>query len=304
MKSHELLRSHPSARIVAVSGLALFVGGAIVLAGGFGDTTGGGFLLGGTAQHAQDPENPANDVISINTAPAPGDCVAPTYLNCPSGTVSRKLNVKITSLDNMLEFKSYFKNRSCGGGSPRIQLAIDLDGDGVSDGNAFGYTPPPFAGCPMDRWQYDDLTDELPRWDISQLVAGGFPSLPTICLNPLFSGNPAICPLTTHSGYISWQAFEAVLATLFPLHKVCTAALVDDSGWMLGAAGIAYYDVISMGRRTWTDRGDTAGRGFAQGCGALSDHDDDDHDGDCDKDHDVDDHDSDYKKDRHERWGN
>src|SRR5207237_212690 len=95
-----------------------------------------GFLLGGTAMNALDPENPANEVIRIDTATAPG-----------YGTVSRRLGVKIAALDNMLEFKSYFQNRSCGGGSPRIQLAVDLNGDGTPDGNLFGYTAPPFAGC-------------------------------------------------------------------------------------------------------------------------------------------------------------
>jgi hypothetical protein len=254
-----------------------------------------GFLLGGTAQNALDPENPANQVIAINLTLAPGQCMAPTYLNCPAGTVSRRLNVKISQLDNMLEFKSYFQNRSCGGGSPRIQLAIDLNGDGVADGNAFGYTPPPFAGCAPNRWNYDDLTDELPRWDPSQLVAGGFPSTAAICANPLFSTNPAICPFVQNSGYIPWNVFEAVLTTLFPLHKVCSGALVDDSAWFLPAAGTAYYDIISMGRATWEDWQDSVGRGFAKGC-AAPDHADDDHDGDDNHDHCVDDGDRDWHK--------
>jgi len=59
--------------------------------------------------------------------------------------VSRTLNAKLADLDNVLEFKSYFENRRCGGGSPRIQLAIDLNGDGIPDGNALGYTAPSFA---------------------------------------------------------------------------------------------------------------------------------------------------------------
>ena len=95
-------------------------------------------------------------MVRINTL------VDPLY-----GTVSRRLNVKIHQLDNMLEFKAYFQNRSCGGGSPRIQLAVDLDGDGVSDGNLHGHwPPPPFSGCLPNRWAYNDLTDELPRWEI------------------------------------------------------------------------------------------------------------------------------------------
>src|SRR6267142_853899 len=69
------------------------------------------FLLGGNAQNALDPENSANEVIKMDT-------LAPPFY----GTVSRRLGTKITALDNMLEAKAYFFNRSCGGGSPRIQL--------------------------------------------------------------------------------------------------------------------------------------------------------------------------------------
>ena len=253
-----------------------------------------GFLLGGTAQHALDPENPANEVIEINTLAEPF-----------AGTVSRTLDTQLYLLDNMLEFKSYYDQRSCGGGSPRIQLAIDLDGDGVSDGNAFGHVKPPFAGCLPNVWGYDDVTDELPRWDISQFFDNGFPSLDAICSNPtllLIPGLiPAICPFSTHSGYIPWNVFEAVVSVLFPNHTVCTGALVDDSGWMPAAAGTAYYDVISLGRKTWTNFGDTAGRGFAQGCGQVN-HDDDQHDGDHDKDHDCDAEDQQYESDRHNLW--
>jgi hypothetical protein len=254
-----------------------------------------GFLLGGTAQNALDPENSSNQVIRINTTP-PIECTT-AVVNCPSGTVSRHLEVKIAQLDNLLEFKSYFLNRSCGGGWPRIQLLIDVNGDGMPDGNAFGYTAPPFAGCVSNRWQNDDLTDELPRWDISQLAAAGlgFPGLGAICTNPLFATNPVVCPFQTHSGYIPWQVFETVLTTLFPAHTVCGGALVDDSPWSAAAAGVAYYDVISIGKATWTNWGDTAGRGFARGC-VEPDHGDDNHAGDDNHDHKVDDGDRDWRE--------
>ena len=242
-----------------------------------------GFLLGGNAQNAQDPENSANDVIVINTL------AAPLY-----GTVSRVLGVNILALDNMLEFKSYFQGRSCGGGSPRIQLAVDLNGDGVPDGNAFGYTAPPFAGCIPNRWQYDDLTDELPRWDPTQLATSGFPAAGAICSNPLFASNPAICPIQSNSGYITWTAFKTVLTTLFPTHNICNGALVDDSGWFAPAAGVAYYDIISLGRATWEDHEDSVGRGFAQGCG-KPDEDDVDMPGDDNHDRNVNDDDRNWK---------
>jgi len=309
------------AAAAAIALLGLFATGPAATATGVpsGES---GFLLGGTAQNAQDPENPANDVIKIDTSTPPFDCIAPAFLNCTFGTVSRRLNTKIALLDNMLEFKSYFADRTCGGGSPRIQLAIDLDGDGNSDGNAFGYTAPPFAGCAPNRWQYDDLTDELPRWDISQFVAKGFPSAANICANALFSSDPVVCPFTQHSGYIPWIVFKTVLNTLFPMHKICTGALVDDSSWAKAPpvnvpainallvlvrpvptpAGVAYYDIISMGRATWEDREDSVGRGFAQGCGRVNDDPDDKVDGDCDHDHDHDSDDQEFDQKRHERW--
>lgn len=49
---------------------------------------------------------------------------------------------------------------TCGLGSPRVSLAIDRDGDGDSDGNAFGYlgTSPAFAACPQRTWLFEDFT--------------------------------------------------------------------------------------------------------------------------------------------------
>src|SRR5467141_3749004 len=207
------------AAAAAIALLGLFATGPAATATGVpsGES---GFLLGGTAQNAQDPENPANDVIKIDTSTPPFDCIVPAFLNCTFGTVSRRLNTKIALLDNMLEFKSYFADRTCGGGSPRIQLAIYLNGDGNADGNALGYTVPS-AGCLQNRWQYDDLTDELPRWDISELVTKeGFPSPTNICANPLFSSDP-VCPEITDASSIPWILFKTVLNTLFPMHKVC-----------------------------------------------------------------------------------
>jgi hypothetical protein len=206
------------------------------------------FLLGGTAQHAQDPENPANDVIRISTV-APGSF----------GTVSRRLNVKIMALDNQVEWKSYFvAPKTCVGGSPRMQLAIDLDGDGTSDGNAHGnFGPLPFgAGCVPNTWDDQDLTDAAPRWDVTQLTGPG--EIPT----PLPGNvNPFLVP---------WELLETVVSA-FPNHRVCTGQLTDDTFGIPGMSGIAYYDLISIGNETWNDRGDTAGRGVARGCGRSDD---------------------------------
>ena len=116
--------------------------GAFSLSSPLSSPDGGGrFLLGGAAELDQDPENPGNDVIRITLVIPPGQCVAPTYQNCPFGTVSRAVNVKIDQLDNMLEFKEWFNTvgvgKTCVGGSPRLQVAVDLDGDGNSNGNIF-----------------------------------------------------------------------------------------------------------------------------------------------------------------------
>jgi hypothetical protein len=266
---------------------AAWFGSSAVSANGDGTH---GFRLGGTAQHAYDPENPANDVIKIDTTSPDPDCNPMLAQDCLFGTVSRTLNTRIAFLDNMVEFKAYFKApRGCGGGSPRIQLAIDLNGDGMSDGNAFGHFGPlPFGGgCPPPGvWHYEDLTDLAPRWDVSQLIGIG----------------ELILPPNTNPQMIPWDLMEMLVST-FPNHKVCSGALVDDSGWTPTAEGVAYYDLLSLGRATWVDRADTAGRGFARGC-VAPDHDDDKHDGDCDKDHDNDHEDHDYDHKRRELWGN
>jgi hypothetical protein len=66
----------------------------------------------------------------------------------------------------------------CGGGSPRFQVNIDLDGDGVDDGNIFIYLGPApnFVGCPAE-WQPSGnlvgLPDTDKRYDLSQ-VGGTF----------------------------------------------------------------------------------------------------------------------------------
>jgi hypothetical protein len=254
--------------------LLLAFGAAVAGVAAGGDGGGYGFLLGGTAQNSRDPENPANETIRIDTSTG------------GFGTVSRPLNTKISTLDNQLELKAYFvAPKTCVGGSPRVQLAIDLNGDGQSDGNAHGYvgTLPFGAGCVSNVWQYFDLTDLVARWDVTQLTGVGELVLPG-------GQNPFTVP---------WDVFEAAVS-LFPLHKVCSGALVDDTFGIPGMSGIAHYDLISIGRATWSNHRDTAGRGFAMGC-ARPQHDDDDHDDDHDKDHDRDDDDDKYDDDRRRR---
>jgi hypothetical protein len=235
---------------------------------------GDGFRLGGTARLARDPVNPFNDVIRIDTRDVPLECSGPFgYENCPFGTVSRRVRTPIDRLDNMIEFKAFFvAPKSCFGGSPRVQLAIDLDGDGESDGNAHGnFGPLPFGeGCPAGGiWRYEDLTDLAPRWDVTQLLGPG--EIPPELLG---GTNPFLVP---------WDLLETIVGT-FANHRVCTVALVDDAFLEGGPAmaGIAYYDLFSAGDATWASRDDGSGRGSTRGCGRRG------HDDDRDDDHDRD----------------
>ncbi|MBI5457957.1 hypothetical protein HY971_04525 [Candidatus Kaiserbacteria bacterium] len=62
---------------------------------------------------------------------------------------------------------------SCGGGSPRFQIAIDDDNDTVSDGNIFVYLgpSPSFSGC-TGGWQNSGNligNEDAGRWDYTQL---------------------------------------------------------------------------------------------------------------------------------------
>lgn len=275
-----------------------------------GESEGGGkFLLGGTAQLDEDPENPANDVIRIRTD------VPPFF-----GTVSRTVNVKIDKLDNMLEFKMWFEGgydipgaplKTCVGGSPRFELAIDTDGDGESDGNVFLDTGVNGSGtgCPIETWLYEDFTGGDGITGLGAFVSTGYPTpneepecaASQFVVPPVLPGGPGEPGPGTPGAGVPWSVCELFFLTNFPNHVVCTVALVDDTFGAVGQSGIAYYDLISHGRATWVDRSDIAGRGFAKGC-ARPDHDDDEHEGDHDKDHDRDDDDDRYDRDRRERW--
>jgi len=178
------------------------------------------FVLFGTATQARDPENADNEVILVSTA-AP-----PTF-----GGAERSLGagVKIQTLDNRIQLKYYFvPPHTCGVGTPRVFLTIDRDGDGQSDGNAFGYigAPPQFGPCVTGKWLFEDLTDDLPRWDLTQ-----------------FGG----------SFYNTWTQVEAFFAA-FPNHRVLTGGVVDDTSNPL--VGNVYFDLFTVHNRSlenWQD---------------------------------------------------
>ena len=198
------------------------------------------FKLLGSAKDDVDPLNAFNEVISTYPIPLPPaqqtpDC-AP-FCNTFGGAYKKFGDkVKIGMLTDMLGVKYYFPSRTCSGGSPRIQLGIDTNGDGKFDHNAFGYVGHGGfgSGCVTGAWDYVDLTDNVPaRWDLTQFGLG----------------------------YHSWPTAVAALTAAYPNHRVLNAILVDDSGWDPAAAGCAYYDLFTAGARTLTGHEDTSDGG-------------------------------------------
>jgi hypothetical protein len=183
----------------------------------------------------QDPHNLTNDVISV---------VSTEEFPAGTGVAIRNLppGIKITAFESQLNLKYYFPARSCGNGGPRIQLAIDSDGDGdfdqfdadPDDGNAFGYVGHgPFGtGCMTGEWDILDMTDQVPRWDLSQL-GGGMA--------------------------MTWDQAEAFVTAAYPNHQVLTGSLVDDgcAGGAPHACGQAYYDLVTIENRTLENDNDT-----------------------------------------------
>jgi hypothetical protein len=180
-----------------------------------------------------DPQNLTNDVISVLTdTPYPAG-IGVAFRNTPPG-------FKIAALDHQINLKYYFPTapRTCYGGSPRVQVGIDRDGDGDFDGNAFGYVGhAPFGGgCITGEWDIVDMTDNIGRWDLSQFGGG----------------------MT-----MTWDQAEALITMTYPNHRVIYGSLVDDS-CSFGAptaCGQAYYDLFTYENRTLEQDQDTVKNG-------------------------------------------
>jgi hypothetical protein len=179
-----------------------------------------------------DPQNPTNDVISVTTTPA---TIGVAFRDFPPG-------IKITALDTQLGFKYFFVGtRSCGGGSPRVTLLVDANGDrefnqATGDFAAHGH-PNPFAGCPSNEWVYENLTDNGPRWEVTP--GGAVPGIP-------------VFPFST------WDALETAVTTFFPNHRVLSGFLVDDScSFFPASCGEANYDLLTEENRTLENDQDT-----------------------------------------------
>jgi hypothetical protein len=198
------------------------------------------FELLGVMVRDTDPENATgnpggsgggvggNETISATMTPT---SVALAFRNLPPGP-------KITAFDNQLGFKYYFvAPRNCGGGSPRMTLLVDSDGDGDTDFAAHGHVNPPlYSGCVMNKWQYEDLADDLPRWEVTP--GGAVSGLPVYPYSP-------------------WETLESAITSSFPNHKILAGFLVDDScSFSPTTCGKAYYDLVTIENRTleiWQD---------------------------------------------------
>jgi hypothetical protein len=184
-----------------------------------------------------DPQNLTNDVISVITTTDYPAGIGVALRNTPPG-------FKIGALTNQLQLKYYFPvpplpltSRSCSGGSPRIQIAIDTDGDGTFDGNAFGYVGRTGfgGGCVSGVWDFVDMTDAVPaRWDLTQLGLG----------------------------YQNWASAVSLITTTYPNHRVLSGSLVDDScSFAPTSCGKAYYDLLTFENRTLEQDQDTVKNG-------------------------------------------
>ena len=177
-----------------------------------------------------DPQNLTNDVISVLTTTAYPAGAGVAFRNTPPG-------FKIAALDHQINLKYYFPMRSCAGGSPRIQIGIDRDGDGSFDSNAFGYVGHASfgTGCITGEWDIIDMTDNIGRWDLSQLGGG----------------------MT-----MTWDQAEAFVTTTYPNHRVISGSLVDDScSFAPTSCGQAYYDLFTFENRTLENDQDTVKNG-------------------------------------------
>ena len=159
--------------------------------------------------------------------------VALAFRNVPPG-------IKVTAFNNPLGFKYYFVSRSCGGGSPRLTLLVDANGDGTFSQQSGDFAvhghPNPFVGCPPNTWVYENLTDGGPRWEVTP--GGAVPSIPTFPFSP-------------------WDTLAAAVTAAFPNHQVLAGFLVDDScSFSPVSCGEAHYDLVTVENRTleiWQD---------------------------------------------------
>ncbi len=164
---------------------------------GTGTTTGSGFLLGGTAKHATDPENPANDVIKIDTSSHVSHPARAMRVRNGVTQAERKNHRTRQSARVQVVFRQGYGRRAASSGRDHLPGIVNAQRTtGARDRQAGAAAVARRASSsrstsmgmeiPMEThsatfahrsrnvrpscWNYDDVTDELPRWDISQLA--------------------------------------------------------------------------------------------------------------------------------------
>ena len=174
------------------------------------------YKYSGNVSDAVDPENADNDVVKFDT-------------NDPNvaDSMGRKVSETVSQVTDQVELNFFFVGRDCAAGSPRIDLFVDTNGDHKFDTLLNGYVGPSGSGCVQNKWQYLDLAnlnDPTPRWGVNN----GFPL----------------------------QSWSSIVAT-FGNDDVVFGHLVDDSqAFAPNNRGIAYYDLVSIGNRTFTSHED------------------------------------------------
>jgi hypothetical protein len=198
------------------------------------------FELFGAMVKDTDPENATGNPGHSGGGAGGNEVISSTMTPTTVALAYRKLGagIKIAALTNQIGLKYYFvAPRSCAGGSPRVTLLIDSDSDGDTDFAAHGHVNPPiYAACVTDQWKYEDLADNLPRWEVTP--GGAVPGIPVFPFTP-------------------WKAFAAAVTAAFPNHTVTAGFLVDDScSFSAAGCGKAYYDLLTIENRTleiWQD---------------------------------------------------
>jgi hypothetical protein len=184
----------------------------------------------------QDPENPTNDVISLVATPT---AIGRAFRNLPPG-------IRIEALDGQINLKYFFvPPRTCFGGSPRVTLLVDSDGDGQFNFAAHGHVNPPTnTGCLTNQWRIEDLTDLLRRWETTPATA---------VTPPCPIGTPTTC---------TWDELETRIAAQFPNHQILAGFLLDGESCGFTPTGTvgcgkAYYDVLTIENETLENRQNT-----------------------------------------------
>lgn len=183
----------------------------------------GKFRLHNTAEIINEPDvRPTNHVVSIDTSE-----------DGMYGSTSRHLGVTANDLDGQLSFAYKVVEGDTGGGSPRLILSIDDDGDNEHDMYLVtdGSSSPGWQNCPdtPDEWvSFNATDDEDTYWRI-------------------------------HPGSSTFYTWTDAKEQLSENHTVLSGELVDDSFWSDCAAGVTYYDHITIGDRTLSGHSDVVG---------------------------------------------